>query len=550
MARRINRHAAIRRTPFAGEIEILERESDGIHNLVTCRADGIVAMRLHLFSHRNKLRRGGIFRQGRHIRRRKRRRGAEDIFENPLASRHRRSSGRNRRDQQNTALAQQAAARVIRQLHAAKAAAVDAWYPIMLCQAFVDEGVIRVQQIDHAPVLSNVAIEEQLGFTPEGFPKIVVETGRFRPGVLEFSQVKPLAGEVLGQRRRFGIGQHAASLMRKNPGIMQLVLLCQPKQFVIRNAAPKEEGKPGGQFEIADGIDPARRRARRFLFEAEDEPGIDEDARQRRFDSMLEAAGVSALLIKAEQCLKIGIADRTPERLRGERRQDLFGAGGFVIGSRMTNEDLAAARRITGPCRIGRSRDRYACNRGIIGIHGINVVGTSRIVPWHGNADGMRSRSDFEMKICKALAGIDARSIESDLDRYRQGARTYAETCAARSNLERVFRIERKREGEEHAAACADRQTFDVTGLRKVAGSAPGVRCGRDRGIADREPADLRGCSYIAFKQCRRDFEGVRDVVESFAGIVGRQERGNVDIESEQIANRVGVFGAVEAVQA
>ena len=59
--------------------------------------------------------------------------------------------------------------------------------------------------------------------------------------------------------------------------------------------------------------------------------GIDENARQRRFDSMLEAAGVLPLLVKAEQCLEIGIADRTPERLRGERRQNLFGAGSFVI---------------------------------------------------------------------------------------------------------------------------------------------------------------------------------------------------------------------------
>ena len=70
---------------------------------------------------------------------------------------------------------------------------------------------------------------------------------------------------------------------------------------------------------------------------------------------------------------------------------------------------------------------------------------------------------DFEMKIGRALAGIDARSIESDLDRYRQGAGTYAETCAARANLERVFRIERKRVVEEHAAACTDGQAFDVT---------------------------------------------------------------------------------------
>jgi hypothetical protein len=34
------------------------------------------------------------------------------------------------------------------------------------------------------------------------------------------------------------------------------------------------------------------------------------------------------------------------------------------------------------------------------------------------------------------------------------------------------------------------------------------------------------------------------------AGVVGRQEFGCVDVERQQIANRVGVFGAVEAMQA
>ena len=41
---------------------------------------------------------------------------AEDVFENPLAARDRRGSGRDRRHEQNAALAQQSAARIVRQL--------------------------------------------------------------------------------------------------------------------------------------------------------------------------------------------------------------------------------------------------------------------------------------------------------------------------------------------------------------------------------------------------------------------------------------------------
>ena len=34
----------------------------------------------------------------------------------------------------------------------------------MLCEAFIDEGVIAVQQIDHAAILADDAVKEQLAF--------------------------------------------------------------------------------------------------------------------------------------------------------------------------------------------------------------------------------------------------------------------------------------------------------------------------------------------------------------------------------------------------
>ncbi len=121
--------------------------------------------------------------------------------------------------------------------------------------------------------------------------------------------------------------------MRQNLRFVQLVLLCQPQQFLIGDAAPEEERKPGGQFEIADGVDAARRGAGRLFLKPENEPRIHQNAGQRRFDSVLEAARVPAFLIKAEQRLEISVADRTPERLGRKRRQDPFGAGSFVIRS-------------------------------------------------------------------------------------------------------------------------------------------------------------------------------------------------------------------------
>ena len=252
----------------------------------------------------------------------------------------------------------------------------------MLCEALVDEGVIRIQQIDHAAVLADDAVEEHLRFAPERLPKIVVEIVGFWPGVLQFAQVKPLPGESFSKGGRSRIRQHSARLVRKHPGIVQFVLLRQLQQFIVGNAAPQEEGQPRSQFQIADGVDAARRCTGWLLLETEDEPRVDQNARQRRFDSVLEAAGVLALLVKAEQ------VSRDRRHLPGAGKlacaSDVkirFGACGFVVGTRMANENLPAARRISRSGGIRRSCDRDACNRRIIGIHGLNVVHASRAHP-------------------------------------------------------------------------------------------------------------------------------------------------------------------------
>ena len=62
-------------------------------------------------------------------------------------------------------------------------------------------------------------------------------------------------------------------------------------------------------------------------------------------------------------------------------------------------------------------------------------------------------------------------------------------------------------------------------------------------------PADLGCRGGVAFDQSRRNAQSVRDIVESFARIVGGQQRGRVDIEREQIADGVRILSAVQAMQ-
>ncbi len=85
--------------------------------------------------------------------------------------------------------------------------------------------------------------------------------------------------------------------------------------------------------------------------------------------------------------------------------------------------------------------------------------------------------------------------------------------------------------------------------LREVAADEVFLVAVRHRRVADREPADLAGGRDVALEQHRRNAERARDVVEAEARVVGRQQRGCVDLEREQIADRIRVLGAIHAVQ-
>ncbi len=134
---------------------------------------------------------------------------------------------------------------------------------------------------------------------------------------------------------------------------------------------------------------------------------------------------------------------------------------------------------------------------------------------------------------------------ELELMRVFQAAHD-AQIGAEQADAERVLAVERQRHVRENPAGRADRQSFDVRVLRRVLTDAEGL-AGRLRfRIADRQRRDLVGRRQIALEQDRRHAERVGDVVEAVRRIVGRQHRRGVDVEREQIANRVGVFHAIQ----
>ena len=147
--------------------------------------------------------------------------------------------------------------------------------------------------------------------------------------------------------------------------------------------------------------------------------------------------------------------------------------------------------------------------------------------------------------------GEHALAVDADLELVRPLEPGHvADDVLQQVDAEVVVGIEREVVVDDDAAARAERQPFDVIALRAI-GRHPvhRARPARRVGSPTASAGDLARRRQVLFEQRRRHLQHVRDVVEPVRLVVGRQESGRVDLEREQIADRVGVLGAVQAVK-
>ena len=104
----------------------------------------------------------------------------------------------------------------ISECHAPEPAAIHARDPVVASQPFVDERVVRVEELCDAAILAKRAPKQQFGFTLERLQQALV-VGRISIGIdddlRQSAQVQPLSGESIdegcpGPR----IGQHPPHL--------------------------------------------------------------------------------------------------------------------------------------------------------------------------------------------------------------------------------------------------------------------------------------------------------------------------------------------------
>ena len=145
----------------------------GSIELVAAGARGVGPVLLHALAHRERAAR--LLVERRHVGRRRGRRRAEDVRQHVLAARDRRRPVPVRVERQHAALAEQPAAVVVLDAHAAILIAVDVRHAVVPRQPLVQERVVRVEQIQDAPVLDHDALEEHLRFALQRLPQVVVE---------------------------------------------------------------------------------------------------------------------------------------------------------------------------------------------------------------------------------------------------------------------------------------------------------------------------------------------------------------------------------------
>ncbi len=144
-----------------------------------------------------------------------------------------------------------------------------------------------------------------------------------------------------------------------------------------------------------------------------------------------------------------------------------------------------------------------------------------------------------------------ALAVDRDLDLLAAGgaAVELSGRDAVHHHPEDVLAVGREDVRDRGAAARAHRRALDVPQLRRSPRDRINLRRRGRRRIAERIAADLRRGPEVALEHGRRERLDVGDVVEAVADRVGRQQGADIDVDAEQIAHRVGVFGAIQPLE-
>ena len=284
---------------------------------------------------------------------------------------------------------------------------------------------------------------------------------------------------------------------------------------------------------------------------------------------------VPPLLVERHQRAEIGSLHGTAKRPAGERRDDLARASFLFPRARWTaGQNLAPARRILRGRRIERALDQGLADARIEQEPGNVSRGIQRplerliqlpsrrvICRQERDPDRMQTRLDEDARRRARPSGIarcdflvpveqlDALSVDYHLDLLTLDLSQHVVGVPLNpANFDHVLAVRRELVPNQHAPSRSERKPLDMGILRRVRRCfVHGLR--RRRRVAEGQARNLAGGGNVRFDERRRHGQGPRHVVEAPARVVCRKELGRVDLEAEQITDRVRVLGAIQTME-
>ena len=366
----------------------------------------------------------------------------------------------------------------------------------------------------------SVEFDQEFRFLLERLTQVLIEVrkgGRIRLYSRDIAQEQPLTSEILHQRVRSRIGQHAPDLALQARRVAELAALGDREQLVVGYAAPQEEGQPRCELDLAHPVRSPGRHVRRIELDAENEFRRNENLQQRQSHAGLEAVFRSTLSEQRKQRRQIVRSNRSAVGAAREARDDLLRAGRFVGGRRrMAEENPVAARRVARPLHIVGTGDRNVAHAfEEVRLAGFwNTFDLDRVFE-EGRNKRSRARfhrdADFEMRIRIAPRSVDhlARALIG-------GDGEQLEPLAIEPQVQLAFPLE-PQELIEPAPLQADRDLILAIDREAVANGCPASRAERHRfahafelNESSRNVVGLIGDRKLRIARCERADLGCR----------------------------------------
>ena len=300
----------------------------------------------------------GALIERRHVRERRRRRRAEEIVEDIHATNDRRRPRGVRRDREHAAVPQQATAPALGcERHAAEAAAVDVGNAVVLRETLVEKGVVRPDQIEHAAILAQHAVEKELGFLPERLAQVVIE-------VRDTDACSALTASRLRSRSHCPAKLVARLNERRSASILRVCFSSSSGRLSLPRIAASSSSSSGMLLHRKNESREASSRSLmrydaagggvlRIGFDAEQELRVDQHGAQRSPDSRIEISVGPPLAIQRHRPLDLRFRDRPAIGAPHQRRRE---------SSSRTRSSLCGVRAVAG--RHTKNRRRLGVSLG------------------------------------------------------------------------------------------------------------------------------------------------------------------------------------------